>query len=235
VIVLTVFIYVEQQATKAAIMRPFLQFLLLFVSLQQQVTEGTLRGVALDPKTVSTKDEISNYGDYSDLKFLVFGTSRAYGKGLEDREHEAFPKLLSSRGDNTVNLGIPASSSAYVGTCLASTLEDSAATGSGAADDAFDVIIMEYPNEKKQMFPNTVKLAERLRKRFPDALIIFMELWIPLQYRHKESGLLPSAWANAQHKAAQGDGSTKSLTPDEVLDFVKKLTKPGDWEYPPSV
>lgn len=199
-------------------------FFLLALGAVHAQGVGTLRGLALDPKTVANKEigdgnQQQQPHDYSNLKFLVFGTSRAYGSGIKDRENDPFAKQLSKAA---LNLGIPASTSEYPSQCVSSMLSSSSAP----PNDAFDVIILEYPNDPTHYFPNTIKLAQRLRQRFPEALIIFMELWIPLEYNHIPTGKNVFQWAGEQQ---QQEGADKM----SVSALVQERTKPEEWEFGP--
>jgi hypothetical protein len=90
--------------------------------------DSQLRGaqeLLLDPKTVTQKGP--PHEDYSELRFLFFGTSRTRGSGIINKP--LFPNIVSP---TATNLAISASTSLYTSHCTASMLKET--TG------AFDVI-----------------------------------------------------------------------------------------------
>lgn len=204
--------------------------LLLFLLASPSFVNGVdddshLRGRQLltvhqDPKSVEVKMtvHVDDHPNFSNLRFLFFGTSRTWGSGMPDRLNQAFPFLLHP---NSTNLAIPGGHSLYPRSCTASMLKD--------LDGAFDVIIMEFAAIH---FQYTLQLAQRLRKRYPHSVIYFFEMWKPLNIFHEGSGQsLPTWWAATQpgFSSSQQEGS---ITIDPSLpDALKALTTPKDWKF----
>ena len=109
--------------------------------------------------------------DYQDLRFATFGTSRTWGSGLHDR-FQAFPYLLSPHVNN---LAIRAAGPDIPSQCTATMLGDS----------MVDVILLEYSFTASDAL---VRLAHRLRQRFPKATIIFLDIWVPFQFYNRRLG-----------------------------------------------
>jgi hypothetical protein len=103
------------------------------------------------------------------IRFATFGTSIAWGSTLENREEDAFIFQLSP---NARNFAIRATGSEYPAACLSSMI----------GDEVFDVIVLEFSMRVKR---STIRLAKRLRQRFPDALIISLRNWTPVQMKSK--------------------------------------------------
>ena len=182
--------------------------LLLVVCVDSQLRGGL---ELLDPKTVTQKGkEGGPHDDSSQLRFLFFGTSRTYGALLSNPSKSAFPFLLSP---SATNLAINAGSSLYPSHCAASMLEDTFG--------AYDVIVLEF-EPTKRYYPDTMKLAVRLRQRFPNALIIFLEMW--QAHNFENAGQPVSSWANQQ-------ANPEKLS---IPALVKASTLSNQWEYGPS-
>jgi hypothetical protein len=99
---------------------------------------------------------------------MAFGTSRTWGSGLKHRIW-AYPYLLSK---NASNLAIRAADDTIPSLCTVSMVGKTMA----------DVILLEY---NLQATTSLIRLAKRLRQRFPKAVIIFLKVWLPYQYVHK--------------------------------------------------
>lgn len=133
------------------------------------------------------------------LEFAAFGTSDTYGSGIpteKERQELAYPFLLSSHANN---YAIRASSPNYPRACAQSIIEKESATKPGTI---MDVIILEY---FVRGYTGTIALVERLRTRYPDALIIILRDWNPLMnvfVEMKENGNTKSmnacAWAKSK-------------------------------------
>lgn len=190
----------------------------------------------IDPKTVEEKPMGKSLDAYSQLKFLFFGTSRTVGTMLNDPLSDAFPYLLSP---NATNLAIAAGISKYPSHCAASMLKNH-------AEESFDVIVLEFP---PHFWVYTFKLAERLRERFPNALIIFFDMWRPIEYTHVPSGNPIQKWAKEkghnlmrpdfpQHFidstiAEEWDYPEIATVTQDQLDDAKQLTGPVEWVIVP--
>jgi len=96
------------------------------------------------------------------LRVLTFGMSSAWGAGLENR-FDAYPYLLSSQ---VTNLAQRATGPNYPSVC----------TETMVGESVYDVIIIEY---LYRAYDGVIPLAQRLRQRFPDATIIFLQIFDP--------------------------------------------------------
>ena len=148
--------------------------------------------------------------DFHHLRFLTFGTSRAYGVGVS-HPRKAFPSLLSA--NKTKNVAMKASGPQYSALC----------TQSVVGNDIYDVILLEY-NLMADSYINI--LARRLRTRFPQAKIIFMRIWLPFQYHYMPSnrGLLPII-------RERFGSSANPITASEILTSIVEGTQPSDWKF----
>lgn len=108
------------------------------------------------------------------LRYLSFGSSSTWGKGLE-RWQDAYPHLLSPTAQNAAAEG-------------GSAVLPAACTESAVGDAIYDVITIEFT----EIDDAHVVLAQRLRRRFPAASILFVRLWNPRQifYRLTNGTLL---------------------------------------------
>ena len=97
------------------------------------------------------------------IRYAAFGTSIAWGAYLQNRQKDAFIWQLSP---NAANFAIRASGSEYPARCLSSMI----------GDQVFDVIVLEFTMRTEH---STFELAQRLRQRFPDAVIISLRNWTP--------------------------------------------------------
>jgi len=109
--------------------------------------------------------------DVSDLRYLAFGASKTWGSGLENR-FDAYPYLLSSKA---TNLALRATGPNYPSIC----------TQTMVGDEKYDVIMLEYFERAND---GLKPLAERLRKRFPNAIMILVQLWHPKMILYKSNG-----------------------------------------------
>ena len=100
---------------------------------------------------------------------VAFGSSRTWGAAIDNPEKDSYPSLMGAK-----NLGIRASGPEYPALCAYSMIGDV---------DLYDVVVIEYMLDWVSGALDV--LAERLRKRFPDATIIFLDVWAPRQYYYK--------------------------------------------------
>ncbi len=106
--------------------------------------------------------------DKNKIRYATFGTSQAWGAGMDDRKN-AFIWHLSP---DAANFAVRSSGSEYPSKCLSSMI----------GDQIFDVIILEFTS---RINPSTYLLAKRLRHRFPDAIIINLKNYTPYQVYSK--------------------------------------------------
>jgi len=107
----------------------------------------------------------SSYDSGSQLRYLAFTASPF--------SYDNYPFLLSS---DTRNVALKSTSLAKASAC----------TRSLVGDAAYDVIFLDYYFDNKKL----ATLAHRLRKRFPDASIVFTRIWTPtlLHYDEENTG-----------------------------------------------
>ncbi len=96
------------------------------------------------------------------IRYAAFGSSQTWGATLADRDTEAYVKKLSL--DHSENYGIRSSGPNYPAACTHSIM----------GDQEFDVIIMEYFTVADT---GLMELAQRLRERFPDAILVIARFW----------------------------------------------------------
>jgi len=149
--------------------------------------------------------------DNTNLKIVAFGTSNTWGAQLQDRSKEAYPLLLSP---NTINLAERASSPSYPALCAQSMLKEQ------NTDEEVDVFILEYV----LMIENLDLLARRLRTRFPDALIIVVELWNPRRIIRTDTNQHTKLWVE------QSKGYQVEFNGPE-FQAVLSETKEEDWKF----
>jgi len=142
---------------------------------------------------------------------IAFGTSHTYGAKLEDRFAQAYPWLLTP---DAVNLGIRASSPSYPALCLQTMI-------SKTPYENYDVIILEFIIWTTHLD----LLAERLRERYPDALIIFVELWNAVRIRRTENNEMVLFWMERNFP------QTTKLDSPEFVEHIRTKTQPKDWKF----
>ena len=91
-------------------------------------------------------------------------------------------------------------------------------------DEVFDVIVLEFIGPHIQY---TLKLVTRLKHRFPDALFVFLDMWLLMMWQHVPSGKIMAGWSSEQGLTSRGLGQT----PQALDKVVTDLTKPEDWIY----
>jgi hypothetical protein len=116
------------------------------------------------------------------LKFLTLGGSVTWG-GAIDKRHDAFPYLMKQlHPDNIVdNRAIRATGAHFPAACIQSLVEGDAfpewELKPGDVDQHqpldYDVILLEF---SVNGFPQTEFLLQRLRKRYPRAILIYVHL-----------------------------------------------------------
>jgi hypothetical protein len=144
----------------------------------------------LDPKTVVVKTEVEQtVWRYPlapetlkrSLSVLSFGSSHTAGAGLQDPRSQPYPVLLGEHCGQVVNVALRATGADYPSVCLQSMIPNSDWMN-------FDVITLEFHPCGDDSFEF---LLQRLRDRYPDAVIIFVHLWYPLYLHEKETGMTP--------------------------------------------
>jgi hypothetical protein len=115
------------------------------------------------------------------INILSLGGAVTWGATLDDR-NTAYPWLVGSPNLNNVdNLASPEFGAYYYAMCLESTIPDSSSKN-------YDVILLDFVSSEFQGFPS---LLQRLRERYPDAILIYIHIW-PLRALVKDNhGLQP--------------------------------------------
>jgi len=158
-----------------------------------------------------------------EIRYVAFGTSTTWGAGLLNPETDTYPKLLSP---NAVNLAIRASGPGSLAMCMMTMLEHA------APDAMYDVILIEYYHRTRDEvdinpFYNAVA---RLRKRFPDALIVFVRDWYLnglISYADKSLG----RWVDIEEWNKM-DGNELPIHSEEYKNkFVQSVQQGIEWTW----
>lgn len=167
-----------------------------------------------DPKTTEEKKLPSSQGlDFSNLRAVAFGSSRTWGAAIEDPDHDSYPALLRAK-----NLAIRASGPEYPALCTYSMIGD---------DEIYDVIILEFMLDWVSGALDV--LAARLRQRFPDSTIIFLNVWSPRQYLYKPT----QKTLNTVIRDHIQSPSVSPIFTNEDLVTLLDGTKSDDWDFNP--
>jgi len=84
------------------------------------------------------------------------------------------------------------------------------------------VIVLEF-SALPASFRSTVLLARRLRHRYPKAIMLFLDIWLPPFFKHG-SGIISPGWGGPGYQQAEGLGIIDSTSPED-------LTHPDDWTH----
>eukprot|EP00957_Ditylum_brightwellii_P003491 264387-Ditylum_brightwellii.AAC.1 len=147
----------------------------------QRIWFGTAENNSYDRRFLDiSRGDIKNEGSWvssqrrisREIGFAAFGTSITWGHGVENPETDVYPKLLSLSADN---LAIRATGPAVPALCLKSMVDKA------NPDAVYDVVFLEFFH--RTLLQNDVDsftmTAQRIRTRYPDALIIFIRDWNP--------------------------------------------------------
>mmetsp|Transcript_23747 Transcript_23747/g.35438 ORF Transcript_23747/g.35438 Transcript_23747/m.35438 type:complete len:540 (-) Transcript_23747:170-1789(-) len=145
----------------------------------QRIWFGTAENNSYDRRFLDiSRGDIKNEGSWvssqrrisREIRFVAFGTSITWGHGVENPETDVYPKLLSLSADN---LAIRATGPAVPALCLKSMVDKA------NPDAVYDVVFLEFFH--RTLFQSDVDsftmTAQRIRTRYPDALIIFIRDW----------------------------------------------------------
>jgi len=144
-----------------------------------------------------------------DIRYASFGTSMTWGATLEDRETEAYIKILSQ--EKGTNYGIRSSGPNYPAACTHSML----------GKEEYDVIVIEF---FATAFQGLMELVQRLRQRFPQAIIIIARFWDPTFLVNKDGTDLRS-WGR-QH--ALGN---EFIHKPEFREMFKETYEESEWKW----
>jgi hypothetical protein len=110
------------------------------------------------------------------LNILTLGGSITWGAAIPDKQ-KAYPYMFRDLdGHSVTNLAIRGTGADYPASCITSMLNDAENDDSQNYDPnvPFDVIIFEFSINGINGFE---LLFKRLKERFPDALLIYIDLW----------------------------------------------------------
>lgn len=179
-----------------------------------KIEEWSLRELQAERPTVNPVLESS-----TQYKFLSFGTSITWGAAMSNR-FDAYPFILGGRdadNSNITNLAQRASGPGFPSICLESILPHN--------KPQYDVILLEYYMTGGFGLPI---LARRLRRIYPDALIVVVQIWYPI--------LVKVAWTDGHNYDlrtwAARIHNIKSLD-DRRLINAMKAAPPGTFYYVP--
>jgi len=151
--------------------------------------------------------------DLSSKKMVAFGSSRTWGANIPNRHRDSYSALLGAR-----NLGIRASGPEYPALCTYSMLSSSSENNT---EEYYDVIVLEYSLTYFETAARALPiLARRLRQRYPDAIIIFLSMWMPKQYRHIPTRSSLDTWIRK---------NCGNYT--EFLDCLQEQSTSSDWKF----
>jgi len=158
----------------------------------------------------------TNYVTDHELRVLSFGSSRTWGAGLKDRSTMAFPGMLQG-----TNMGVCGSDANYPSMCAHSMVGD---------DAIYDIITIEYMSMAVVGTHDPIELlAKRLRHRFPDALIIFLNLWTLHQFfrpQHQQQELRQYVL-----EATTMMEPNNPTIPRGALEEALQLTTGDNWKF----
>ena len=138
------------------------------------------------------------------IRYAAFGTSIAWGTRLENRREDAFIWQLS-------NFAIRATGAEFPAKCLSSMI----------GDEVYDVIVIEFT---MRIDASAFALVQRLRQRFPDAIIINFMNWTPQM-------ITPNTMVNTHIRSlAEKRGFSKSYVHDPNFhQLMKEEVGIDDW------
>ena len=127
------------------------------------------------------------------------------GSSWRHKEASSYPSLLEPSSSWIFTERSPH----YITMCAQSIFKE---------QSIFDVILLEFSLEHEGLVP----LAIRLRQRWPKATIVFVQLWSPLLYTHKASGLNYVEWIES-HQFSKFDDT-------KLHRFLYEYSSPSGWE-----
>jgi hypothetical protein len=131
--------------------------------------KNNVKSVNMDDRNIPISTSRSLVKGIGTYRLAVFGSSDAWGAGLENR-YDAYPYLVSPE---VVNYADFSAGPNYPATCLNTLVGD---------DTGFDVIILDFWLKGPQ---GLYELATRLRRRYPNAILLFCKIWSPILARRQ--------------------------------------------------
>eukprot|EP00934_Nitzschia_sp_Nitz4_P002102 Nitzschia sp. Nitz4//scaffold22_size323478//17917//19497//NITZ4_000493-RA/size323478-processed-gene-0.436-mRNA-1//-1//CDS//3329542893//2102//frame0 len=156
--------------------------------------------------------------DESAIRYLSLGGPTTWGVGLEHPEpyevegvltalDTAYPYRLSPDAHNAAQR--------EGGPTLAALC-----TQSIVKDQVYDVVTVEFSRTTLSEWPALELLVRRLRQRFPNAVMVLVQTWLPSHYYQKDTGLNFATWRQQQ-----------SMESDWVTGNWKSAAMAQDWVY----
>eukprot|EP00591_Stephanopyxis_turris_P007301 CAMPEP_0195525848 /NCGR_PEP_ID=MMETSP0794_2-20130614/26508_1 /TAXON_ID=515487 /ORGANISM="Stephanopyxis turris, Strain CCMP 815" /LENGTH=457 /DNA_ID=CAMNT_0040656397 /DNA_START=100 /DNA_END=1473 /DNA_ORIENTATION=+ len=198
-----------------------------------------------DPRHVDFKDKIearlnpfpldldNNPRPY---KILSFGGSVTWGTKVTNRHEQTYPKMIGSPYfEHVDNFAIRATGANYPSLCLQSILQHH---GNLREDESYDIILVEFALNESHGLP---RLMHRLRDRYPDAVIVFVELWSlmedAMEYGTERSvsdlGMDPSidwVWRKKVRKGTDIEG-LQNFVKEDIGGYVYRFPRPKKPSY----
>ena len=145
----------------------------------------------------STTNEAQKY------RILTLGGSTTWGSKLENRE-DAYPYVLANLMGpkwSSVNLAVRATDASYASQCIETMVREGVLAEDIEMD--FDVIMLEYSLNGLDGMP---LLLERLRRRYPNAVVIYVHLWsLRMTVDNAKTGEKPRDVLKAGHTFLMAD------------------------------
>lgn len=119
---------------------------------------------------------VHDNSDHSQVRVISFGSSSTWGAGLK-RVKDSYPHRISPQYARFPrNVAMKEGGGVLPAACTQSIVGD---------DDVYDVVTIEF--DHSSFDESYAVLAKRLRRRFPEANIIFVQLWNPSQLTYRYS------------------------------------------------
>mmetsp|Transcript_8779 Transcript_8779/g.20306 ORF Transcript_8779/g.20306 Transcript_8779/m.20306 type:complete len:473 (-) Transcript_8779:97-1515(-) len=173
--------------------------------------------------------------DDKTLRVAAFGSSATWGTGVKNRLEDAYPYKLGGSNNNNNNkknvvdnFASFSSGPNYPSVCTQTIM---------GQEQEYDVILLEFWQTADQGLPG---LAKRLRKRFPNAMIIFMKFWGPYHVRRigndKEKGSTTMTfreWKEQQQEEKNGITTNDADSPVAAFhELMQRLiVDDADWSF----
>lgn len=152
------------------------------------------------------------------VRYLTLGGPSTWGVGLEHDSSSAYPYQLSSRVHN-------AAQRLDDGPTLCSVCTQSIVGN----DQIYDVIVLEFDYSSIEKTAALFLLAQRLRQRFPSALLVFVNLWSPADYRYSYSDTTSSSTSSSSSVSFEEWRRSQSKT--SPVNVQAAALAQHDWVY----
>lgn len=147
-------------------------------------------------------------------RILTLGGSTTWGSKL-DKKEDAYPHVLSTLMGpawSVVNLAVRATDASYASQCIESMVREGVPPED--TDQDFDVIMLEYSLNGIDGMP---LLLERLRRRYPTAVVIYVHLWsLRMTVDNAKTGEKPRDVLKAGHTFLEADEIINEMLGDKT-------------------